>query len=529
MPAPTVMPSPAPRPARLAALVVALLIALTGLIGLAPPASAAGATITGRFVTDTGVPIDEISADLVQGITLIDSVTTGADGTFELTGVAPGSYTLQNADPYYNYFASGRAVTVADGEIKALGDLELDYSAAIPPGTKLTGFVRDPSGKPVRGVQVLAKNSAVELEPNDFGNVGGFGVTDRTGRYSIDTSGSPGVPPVPGTYKLAFTQRPFLNEPFVVANRYSGDQPTWARATTVTIDATLQTVPDVTAVRSGGISGTVTGTPALTNGTVTVYDVDGDQVATKATGPGGGYSITTLRPGSYYVRFSSTDGGGAKFIRAFWSGAASITRATPVVVKSGVLRTGVNQTLSDQLTAYKLPSISGRAVVGSTLTAAPGSWSLTTLTDYTYQWRRGGVDIPAATAKTYRPVAADASKTLSVRVTARNLDKSGTATSASTATVKFVSTVTAKGAYKRSTKRLKLTVKVSVPGLSNPGGTVTVKDGSRTVKSRVAVRNGIAVVTILRPKPGRHTYGLRYSGTTKVLSDTGRLRFSVPR
>lgn len=517
----------APHPARLARLVVALLIALSGLIAISAPANAAGATITGRFVSESGATIDAISAELLKDGNVVESVSK-VDGTFDFTNVAPGTYILDAVDPFYNYSMPDLPITVADGETKNLGDIELDFSALIHPDTRLTGFVRDPAGKPVRGIQVLAKNSALAVEPNDPGNVGGFGVTDRTGRYTIDTNGSIENPPVPGTYKLAFSQRVGLDEPFAIDRRYSGDQPTWNRATTVTIDATLQTVSDVTVVRNGGISGAVTGAPALTNGTVTVYDADGDLVVTKAA-TAGVYSIATLRPGSYYLRFSSTDGGGTKFIRAYWPNAASITGASPVVVKSGVFRVGVDQALSDQLTAYKKPTISGRVVVGSTLTAAPGSWSLTSATEYTYQWLRAGVDIPAATAKTYKPVAADAGKTLSVRVGARNLDRSGTAASASTATVRFVSTVTAKGVYTRSTKKLRLTVKVSVPGLSNPGGTVTVKDGTRTVKSGVTVRNGVAVVTLLRPKPGRHTYGLRYSGTSKVLSDTGRLRFSVPR
>ncbi|KRA32377.1 MULTISPECIES: Ig-like domain repeat protein [unclassified Nocardioides] len=117
---------------------------------------------------------------------------------------------------------------------------------------------------------------------------------------------------------------------------------------------------------------------------------------------------------------------------------------------------------------------------------------------YSHEWLRAGVAIPAATARTYRPVAADAGKTLSVRVTARNLDKIGTSTSASTAIVKWVSTVTARSAYNRLKRKLVLTVRVTVPGLANPGGTVTVKKGSRTIKSGVAVRNGIAIITILR-------------------------------
>ncbi|RNL60465.1 hypothetical protein EFK50_19265 [Nocardioides marmoriginsengisoli] len=496
-------------------------MALTGLVALAQPASAAGATVTGRFVTEDGQPVDAIKASLVQGGSNVDSDTSGIDGTFTFTGVTAGSYTVNPLDPFGNYLAGTVAVTVVDGETKNLGDIELNYFDDISPLTPLTGIVRDTAGKPVRGIRVVAFAPA-PTQPGFDGPMNA--TTDRTGRYQFlpQAGGGPG----PGTYKLYFRDDEIVEETFRYGVRYSGDQPTWARATTVTVDNTLRTVPDVTVTQVGGISGTLTGTVPMTAGSVTVYDADGDQVgAPKATGPGGAYSFTTLRPGSYVLRFSSPDGGGSTFVRTFWPGAASIADATPVVVKSGQFRTGVNQVLSTQLTAFRKPTISGRPVVGSTLTASPGSWSLTTTTEYSYAWLRGAAVV--GTAKTYRPVAADAGKTLSVRVTARSFDRSGIATSSPTATVKWVSAVSGRAAYVRAKKRLLLTVRVT--GLSNPGGTVTVKEGARTVKARVAVRNGTAVITVLKPKPGRHTYTLLYSGTSTVLAATGRVAVKIPK
>lgn len=521
----TTLPSPAPRAARLASLVVVLLVGLTGLVGLAPQATAvADATVTGRFVTEDGVPIDAIRAVVFANDTAVTEVTSGADGTFELTGLPAGSYTLEGFDWFDNYgLFHDMPFTVVDGETKDFGDLELEFFSLANPQDRLTGIVRDPAGKPVRGIRVFVRTDAPLFADS---TIVATAYTDRTGRYNVQ----PGGPLVDGSYRLYFTDDMTVPETFRYADRYSGDQPTWARATTITIGSTQLVVPPVTITKNGGISGTLTGTVPMTNGTVTVYDVDGEQVTTKASGAGGAYSITTLRPGSYYLRFSSTDpspAGGAKFIRTFWPGAASIAGATPVVVKSGLFKTGVNQVLSDQLVAFRKPTISGRPTVGFTLTASPGSWSLTSATEYSYEWLRGTAVI--GRAKTYRQVAADAGKTLKVRVTARWFDKSGAATSASTATVKWVSAVSAKGTYKRSKKQLVLTVRVTVPGLSNPGGTVTVKEGSRTVKAGVTVRNGIAVITVQRPKPGSHTFALKYSGTTKVLTDTSSIRVTVPR
>lgn len=522
MPAPLSSPRPAPRSSRLVRVVGALLVGLTGLTGLAwsgPPAQAATATVTGRFVTDGGDPVDAIRAIVFDDVGILAEVTSQTDGTFEITGIPAGSYTFAGIDWFFNYSTpSEQALSLADGETKDLGDVELDYSTAIPPGTRIIGTVHDRAGEPVRGIRMYVRTPAPLFSGS---TVVASEVTDRNGRYTVQPTGAL----ADGSYKIHFHDDETLPEPFRYADRYSGDQPTWGRATTVTVGSTQVVVPSVTVTRNGGISGTLTGTVPMTAGTVTVFNGDGEQVATKATGAGGAYTVATLRPGTYYVRFSSTDAVG--FIRTWWPGAASILGATPVTVASGIARPGVDQVLSDQLTAFRKPAITGRPVVGATLTAAPGTWSLTSGTEYTYEWLRGAAVV--GTARTYRPVAADAGGALGVRVTARNLDKSGTASSAPTTTVKWVSTVTARATYTRSTRRLTLTVRVAVPGLANPGGTVTVREGSRTVRAGVGVRNGTAVIVVLRPRAGAHTYALRYSGTTKVLADTGSIRVSVPR
>ncbi|WP_426404053.1 hypothetical protein ACN9M0_21255 [Streptomyces sp. R-07] len=64
------------------------------------------------------------------------------------------------------------------------------------------------------------------------------------------------------------------------------------------------------------------------------------------------------------------------------------------------------------------PSVSGTAVVGGTVTAKAGSWSLP-VDSYAYQWRANGVAIAGATASTYTLPSALFGKQLSVAVTAR--------------------------------------------------------------------------------------------------------------
>jgi hypothetical protein len=68
-------------------------------------------------------------------------------------------------------------------------------------------------------------------------------------------------------------------------------------------------------------------------------------------------------------------------------------------------------------TATPVPTISGTAAVGSTLTAAAGTWAPTP-SSFTWAWYRDGVAISGATASTYTLVAADSGHTVTVKATA---------------------------------------------------------------------------------------------------------------
>ena len=80
------------------------------------------------------------------------------------------------------------------------------------------------------------------------------------------------------------------------------------------------------------------------------------------------------------------------------------------------------------------PSITGKAMVGQTLTADRGEWSGSP-TDYAYRWQRcdndgqSCGDIDNATAKTYKLTDADVGNTVRAQVTAKNNDGNTTASS----------------------------------------------------------------------------------------------------
>ncbi|MBG6181050.1 S8 family serine peptidase, partial [Arthrobacter sp. CAN_A1] len=103
-----------------------------------------------------------------------------------------------------------------------------------------------------------------------------------------------------------------------------------------------------------------------------------------------------------------------------------------VTGKSGSLASTVrssspSKTVLPGVLAAVKPTVSGFAAVGYTLTAASGLWA--SGTTVSYQWLRGGVPISGARSITYQPVAADATKRLSVKATGV---KAGYTTSSST-------------------------------------------------------------------------------------------------
>jgi hypothetical protein len=113
-----------------------------------------------------------------------------------------------------------------------------------------------------------------------------------------------------------------------------------------------------------------------------------------------------------------------------------------------------------------VPTIAGKARLGSTLTAQAGTWSDSP--SFAYAWYRNGKAIAGATSKTYKPVKADLGKVLQVRVTA---SKAGftpvTKTSKATAAVKGVFAG----------------VKVTLNGKAKVGKTLKAKVSGLTVSS----------------------------------------------
>jgi len=122
-----------------------------------------------------------------------------------------------------------------------------------------------------------------------------------------------------------------------------------------------------------------------------------------------------------------------------------------------------------------LPTISGTAAVGSTVTANAGTWGGSTPITYQYQWQICGADgsacraIAGATSQTYKFVSDDQGNTARVIVIASNADGSSSATSAATARI-AAAPAAASGPVN--------TAPPTITGDASTGGTLTASPGT---------------------------------------------------
>ncbi|MGF6834346.1 hypothetical protein QF015_002528 [Paenarthrobacter sp. TE4293] len=77
---------------------------------------------------------------------------------------------------------------------------------------------------------------------------------------------------------------------------------------------------------------------------------------------------------------------------------------------------GATSTIAPGTLTTAVPTITGTAKAGSTLTASSGTWGPAPVT-LSYQWYRAGIAITGATARTYNLTGTDTGKTLTVRIT----------------------------------------------------------------------------------------------------------------
>jgi hypothetical protein len=178
------------------------------------------------------------------------------------------------------------------------------------------------------------------------------------------------------------------------------------------------------------------------------------------------------------------------------------------------------------LQATAQPTVTGKAVVGEALKVATGTWSQPSAS-FRYQWLRTGTPIPGATSSSYRLAPEDAGRDVSVVVSATKSGfTDGSATTAAVAVARMSSTVagTLKADRVKLKKAAKLSVTLTVSGLSTPNGTIQVLDKGKKIASftMAPAHNGKKTIKLTKLKKGKHKLTVVYLGTGQVFGSKSK-------
>ncbi|HET6809621.1 MAG TPA: carboxypeptidase-like regulatory domain-containing protein [Acidimicrobiales bacterium] len=345
-------------------------------------------------VTDSGSPPQDLSGICVNvqpasGGGAGGSATTGADGTYTVSALAPGSYDVEfsgcgGAGNYATQWYRGASSQASATPVSvATGQTTTGIDAAMAPSAEISGTVTDTSSppQPLGGICVVAS-------PTSGGGASYSAITDSSGSYTMN--GVPG-----GSYLVDFYAW-CGNQGSYVSQWYKGAS-TQASATPVAVTPGQTTAGiDAAMARGGSISGTVTDTaspPAdLAGVCVSANPTQGGAGTgqSSASASDGTYTIKNLAPGSYEVQFTGCQGSG-NYVAQWYSGASSPSSATPVPVTAGQTTTGIDAamapggSISGTVTDTASPP---KAVAGICVSAVPtqgsGGGGTNTASDGTY-------------------------------------------------------------------------------------------------------------------------------------------------
>ena len=378
------------------------------------PAGASG-SVSG-VVFDSSTPGAGLANANVQAFALDGSfagtANTAADGSYTLSGLAPGSYTLEvlpgffypDLAPQYwqneSSFASADFFTISDGSALT------GYDSHLAVGGTITGTVLDGAAG-----NVPLPNVGVSLYQNGT-NVPVYAQTGADGNYTLSGLAA-------GSYDVQFQAQ----YPSSDASQWWPNATSEPGATEVSVsNGSTATGVNATMHAGGTITGVVSGKTAngtvfpAGNATLTVYASDGSVVSDYVMTDGdGGYTVTNLAPGSYKIDFVP-QGDTTDFVPQWWKNKSTEATATAIVIKGGQTKSNISPVFASTTLKPAMPKISGTPKVGSTLTVKPGTWRPGNV-QLTYQWSRSGVPVDGATSSTYALTNADANATITIGVT----------------------------------------------------------------------------------------------------------------
>jgi hypothetical protein len=318
--------------------------------------------ITGTVTAATGgADLGGICVDVQQTVgTGFGSATTRADGTYTVTGLKSGSYSVEfftgcgNSGNYLTQWYSGQASEGSATPVSVVNGVTTPtINAALITGGTISGTVTAAAnGADLSGICV----DASQINGTGFENA----TTSADGSYSISGLGT-------GQYTVEFS--PNCGNAENLLTQWYNDKTSAisvdpvsvvAGTTTSSIDAAMQ------------IPGTITGTVTAANGgaqlggiCVNVRQINGSGSGSATTNAGGTYSVSGLETGTYSVEFSPGCGSSGNFLAQWYDNETTAAAADSVSVTATKTTSSINAALA-----------AGGTIAG-TVTAATGGADLT--------------------------------------------------------------------------------------------------------------------------------------------------------
>ena len=306
-------------------------------------------TLSGTVIDSSSMqPISGVIIDLLQGLALVATTQTDANGQYILSQLPPGSYTLRATAP--NYQVSSQGAIISAG-----GTLVENVSLNILPSS-LTGTVVDANTS-----QVIAGATINLLQGNILVT---NALTDANGNFNLNGLSS-------GSYSIQVSSPNYQTS--LVGETLSVNQ-------TIHVQIFLEPNP-------GSIQGTVTDSLSqpVTGASVTVNILQGNILVAQAlTDMNGFYSIPNLAEGSYAITASAPNFQTATqgvIIRSGQVTVANFTLSANPGSLSGVI-SDANTSLG--IVGAQVTVLNGPIIVGSAITDSTGTYLISGLAPGNY-------------------------------------------------------------------------------------------------------------------------------------------------